>query len=330
MKELKKMAMKNFLLPLACALIFGSAQSALADSFLVLHETPLRQSPSDKGKVLDKAAPGWLLHGEAAQGDSGAGWCSLHELQRKAEDGFIYTHLAYPKAQGSVFIKASEVMQVPEQGEVVNPAEDRYTPSCDVEGIVFRSKDGKPLAFGKNWIQKARDFQFAGLFAGREIPGLLGSAPCTFHFEKAVRDKGNAWQYHVEAAASGLSSSEKLSGTLTLKKAALISGKYGTPCIEETNTQTASSLTEVHQGFAGAELVLQSSDARLSGILISYFYLRFNPKKMAFDKDALLNDIPNQTKNPQYRNLQFAGTYEKGDQKLPCLFGMGRLPCAAQ
>ena len=54
MKELKEMAMKNFLLPLACALIFSSAQSALADSFLVLHETPLRQSPSDKGKVLDK------------------------------------------------------------------------------------------------------------------------------------------------------------------------------------------------------------------------------------------------------------------------------------
>ncbi len=306
--------------------------TAHAESYLVLHQAPLMQAPSGQAKVLAKADRGWLLHGNPEKGqDSSAAWVEVHEMQKASGDGFVYAHLAVKGAEGSVYVRADDVMPVPDQKEQVLPGEDRYTALWDCDGTVCKSEKGKVLPFGENWLQEAGRHQFSKMFTGLDLPGMTGSDQVKLHIEKAVQTAASPWQYQVTATYSGPGMSGTLSGTLTIKKAAMITGEFGTPYIAETGTQADSAMTEVHHGFAGADLDLSSKDgsAGLHGILISFFVLRFNPQTMSFDKDVCVNNIPEQLKDPNYRNFQFSGVFRKGSSEETCLFGKGLLPAPA-
>ena len=319
----------------ACA-IFAMliACTARADSYLVLRKTPLLQAPSASAKVLAKADRGWLAHGKTEKGQSGTEeWLEVYEMQKASGSGFVYAHMAVKGAQGSVYASAGDVMPVPDQKEQVLPGEDCYTPSCDCDGLVFRAKDGKDLPFGENWIQEAGKFEFSKMFAGQDIPGMAGSESGSLRIDSIKKDAGNPWQYSVSATCSGFGTrTYGMTGTLTLKKAGLITGEFGTPCVAETGAMAVSALTEVHHGFTGADLLLKSEDGatELKGILISFFMLRFNPQAMSFDKNVLLNNIPEQLKDPNYRNFQMTAVLKQGSREETAFFGAGRLGCPDQ
>lgn len=313
----------------ACAILaMFITCTARADSYLVLRKAPLLQAPSASAKVLAKADRGWLAHGKTEKGQNGTdAWLEVYEMQKASGAGFVYAHMAVQGAQGSVYASADNVMPVPEQKEQVLPGEDSYTPSCDCDGLVFRAKDGKDLPFGENWLQEAGKFEFSKMFAGQDIPGRAGSESVSLRIDSIRKDAGNPWQYSVSATCSGFGTRpESLSGTLTLKKAGLITGEFGTPYVAETGEKADSALTEVHHGFTGADLLLKSADGatELKGILISFFMLRFNPQTMSFDKTVLLNNIPSQLQDPQYRNFQMTAVLKQGTREETACFGAGR------
>lgn len=316
----------------ACA-IFAMliTSTARADSYLVLRKAPLLQAPSASAKVLAKADRGWLVHGKPEKGQNGTEeWLEVYEMQEASGSGFVYAHMAVQGAQGSVYVRAGDVMPVPEQKEQVLPGEDSYTPSWDCDGLVFRANDGKDLPFGENWLQEAGKFEFSKMLAGQDIPGMAGSKQGSLRIDSIRQDAGNPWQYSVSATCSGFGTKPKgMSGTLTIKKAGLITGEFGTPCVAETGDKADSALTEVHHGFTGADLLLKSEDgtAEIQGILISFFMLRFNPQTMSFDKNALLNNIPEQLKDPNYRNFQMTAVVKQNGTGESVFFGTGRLAC---
>ncbi len=326
--------MKKTLFISACAILaMFITCTARADSYLVLRKAPLLQAPSDQAKVLAKADRGWLAHANPAKGQNGTdAWLEVYEMQKASGSGFVYAHMAIQGAQGSVYVSAGDVMPVPDQKEQVLPGEDSYTPSWDCDGLVFRAKDGRDLPFGENWLQEAGKFGFSKMFAGKDIPGRAGSESGSLRIDSIRQDAGNPWQYSVSATCSGFGTKPYgMTGTLTIKKAGLITGEFGTPCVAETGGKADSALTEVHHGFTGADLLLKSEDgAELKGILISFFMLRFNPQTMAFDKDVLLNNIPEQLKDPNYRNFQMTAVLKQGSREENAFFGAGRLACPDQ
>ncbi len=321
--------MKKTVFFAACAILAMLITcTAHAASYLVLRQAPLMQAPSDQAKVLAKADRGWLVHGKTEKGQNGTeAWLEVSEMQKASGDGFVYAHLAVKGAEGSVYVRADNAMPVPDQKEQVLPGEDSYTPSWDCDGTVYKSDKGKVLPFGENWLQEAGRHQFSKMLTGLDLPGMTGSEKVRLHIERAVQDAANPWQYQVTATYSGPGMSGTLSGTLTIKKAAMITGEFGTPYLAATGDKADSAMTEVHHGFAGADLELLSKDgsAGLHGTLISFFVLRFNPQAMSFDKDVYVNNIPEQLKDPNYRNFQFSGVFRKGSTEETCLFGRGML-----
>ncbi len=325
---------KTVFIPACAILAMLITCTARADSYLVLRQTPLLKAPSGQAKVLAKADRGWLAHANPEKGQNGTeAWLEVSEMQKASGAGFVYAHMAVKGAEGSVYVSAGDVMPVPDQKEQVLPGEDSYTPSCDCDGVVFRAKDGKDLPFGENWIQEAGKFEFSKMFSGQDIPGRAGSESGSLRIDSIRKDAGNPWQYSVRATCSGFGNKPKgMTGTLTLKKAGLITGEFGTPCIAETGGKADSAMTEVHHGFTGADLILKSEDgtAELKGILISFFMLRFNPQTMSFDKNVLLNNIPSQLQDPQYRNFQMSAVLKQGSREETAFFGAGRLACPDQ
>lgn len=309
--------MKKILFAAAGVIAAIWAGSACAASLITIADTALQNMPSAESEVLDTAKKGWLLHGEAVEGNPQ--WYSVWEMQGETGSGFAYVHLLYPNSAGSAYVNAKDVMLVPDQDDALSPAEDAYTPATDSEGLVPSTS----YAVWLNWLQEAGKYDFSAVFAEKEAQGHVDGAALTIRFQQLSQDEHNPWLYRVRAEAELAGSSVALSGTLTLKKAAEFNSSYDGDLQNALTGETGqTSLSEVLNGFISGDLALKadSGPEALNGIISAYFYLSGQPPRPCY------NDIPVQLQNPDFRNLFFGGVWrDSSGLEKECRFAIGKL-----
>ena len=297
-----------FLLCAAAALLLSTG-SAWAASFLVVRETPLRAAPAQTAKTLAMAAPGWLLHVSPAEG--AAGWYAVSELQTASGTGFAYAYRLWPASGGLIHIAENALMPVPEQGDMIFPAEDAYTPSADSEGLVPYGLGDSSLPLGSNSLQKAAQFDFGLVFMQGDSFGTASGSPISFSVLSINKDRVNPWKYMVDAEVRLDARTVRMDGTFTLKKAADLVQQGQGMKLASNNQQCNSQLHDTPNGFVSVDVDLRERGgaAELRGILTAYFLYATNPHTRALQ--VALNDIPEQQENPHYRNLFFSGTWQE-------------------
>lgn len=278
---------------------------------LVIRDTPLHEHPDPASRILDTAKRGWLLEiheksGQSSSTPATVQWYEVSQLRRTGEHGFACAFRLYNLPGENPFVRAGDVMDLPEQGDVIQPGEDAYTPAADTIGEDLPAD---------NWLLQAGRCDFSRVLHVNDPLAFIGAdrQRLRIHFSSVSRNPDNPWQYLVTGKTLVKKNLCRFSGTITLNKAGLYnkSGK---------DTEWPAS----PQGFVSGDAVLkeekeEQGSGEFRGILTCYFVLdaKGNP---AYDDLAKEAD--------GYCNRFFTGSwtsYKTGKSRI-CNFGDGRIP----